>query len=132
MDIMSAETITTAITAAAGAAGTAVGRQAWEALLAVARRFARRGEPDADPATVSGRAVELAAVDPADERQVRELTALIIEGSGQDQDFAADLADWARQHAGVVQLNHGTVTNTVSGEARIGKLFQGRDFNITF
>ncbi|MFF7634904.1 hypothetical protein ACFZB9_17340 [Kitasatospora sp. NPDC008050] len=142
MDIVSAGTITEAITAAAGAAGTAVGRQAWEALLTVARRVRHRGA--VEPAAGESATAELAPVvplpvDPASEPQVRELITTLVEHQRQDPGLAADLAGWAREHAAALHVtvhydrseDHSSVSNVVSGNARVAKLIQGRDFNGT-
>ncbi|WP_035841243.1 hypothetical protein [Kitasatospora azatica] len=124
MDIDAASTITEAITAAAGAAGTAVGRQAWEALQAVARRTFRRGEPGAELTTVSEE-----PVDPADQQQVRELITTLIDRREQDPELAAELADWVGTQVFVVKIDQtSTVSNTVRDNAQVTKLVQGRDF----
>ncbi|WP_329569905.1 hypothetical protein [Kitasatospora sp. NBC_01266] len=123
MDIVSAGTITEAITAAAGAAGTAVGRQAWDSLQTLVRRLRRPGEP----------AAEVAEPDPSDGPGVRELIGTVLEHHEDDPDFAADLAAWTRTHAAALNVtvtyDHSSVRNTVSGNARVTKMVQGRDIS---
>ncbi|MGF1428093.1 hypothetical protein [Kitasatospora sp. LaBMicrA B282] len=130
MDIVSADTITRAIMAAAGAAGTAAGRQAWEALQPVLRRALHRRGPAGELAAAT------TEVEPAGEPRVRELVGTVIE---QDPEFAGQLSDWAREHAGTLNVaitydqrqDHSRVSNTVSGDAKVQKLLQGRDFTGT-
>ncbi|GAB2731057.1 hypothetical protein [Kitasatospora kifunensis] len=133
MDIVSAGTITEAITAAAGAAGTAAGRQAWEALLTVARRARRRGAGESAE-------IEPASVDPGSEPQVRELIATLVEDREDDPTLADDLTAWARRHAAALNVtvtydnstDNSTVTNVIKDNARVTKVIQGRDISGTF
>ncbi|WP_314172836.1 hypothetical protein [Streptomyces winkii] len=120
MDTASAGAIAAAVSAAASSAGTEAGRHAWESLLALCRRIGggRTGDEIALPEGAD------------DEDQVRVLTTRVIEESERDENFAAALESWAREHGYSLRIDSGGVHNTVSGNARIsGPLIQGRDFS---
>ncbi|GHF29108.1 hypothetical protein GCM10010218_07830 [Streptomyces mashuensis] len=121
VDPVSLDAVTTAVSAAAGAAGTEAGRQVWGGLVRLARRAAGRGGPEEEPA-------DLAPLpsDPADATQVQALAALVFGRAFQDPDFAAEFRSWAEQARTVVSVGEGAVTNIVSGRART--VLQGRDF----
>lgn len=125
MDVDAALTLaTTAASAAAGGAATAAGQSAWESLLALARRAGigrRDGTPD-DGAP--------AAVDPADDEQVRVLTGRLAERAGADAEFAALLCGWAEHHAPTLRAERSEVHNSVSEGAHItGPVVQARDIH---
>lgn len=124
MDPVSASAITAAVGAAASSAGTEAGRHAWESLVALYRRAvaARTGTGTGDEVALPD--------DPADERQVRDLTTRVIDETGRDEAFATDLESWAGEHGYTVRAERDTVHNTISGDARItGTVIQGRDFS---
>ncbi|RAJ65590.1 hypothetical protein K378_03208 [Streptomyces sp. Amel2xB2] len=122
MDPVSASAITAAVGAAASSAGTEAGRHAWESLVALCRRIGGGRSNNGDEIALPD--------DPDDEQQVRDLTARVIEESGRDETFAADLESWAGRHGFTLRAEQDTVHNTVSGEARIsGNVIQGRDFS---
>lgn len=130
MDLASASALTAAVGAAATSAGSEAGRQAWDALVSLARRAVGRsgavteGEPDEDlPA------------DPADGEQVRVLTGRLVALAESDPHLLQELESWARRYDIALTSDHSSVTNTVSGNARVqGPVIQGRDFQgpITF
>ncbi|PYC80850.1 hypothetical protein C7C46_11940 [Streptomyces tateyamensis] len=134
MDVDAASALTQAVSAVAGAAGTAVGKQAWEALQQLAKRAYQRARPGAELDLAADAPVDPAdaPVDPADEEQVRVLTGTLIARYDHDPELARDLAGWLSEHAGSVRLEQdSTVTNVVSENARVAKLIQGRDFHGT-
>ncbi|WP_058042722.1 hypothetical protein [Streptomyces roseifaciens] len=121
VDPVSLTAVTTAVTAAAGSAGTEVGRQAWASLVDFARRaLGRRGEPD------GGGTVPL-PLDPADGEQVRSLAALLFAHLHQDPEAAAEFVRWAERARSAVTVDAGRTVNTVGGNARTGTVIQGRD-----
>ncbi|OEU88399.1 hypothetical protein DB35_19000 [Streptomyces abyssalis] len=125
MDTASASAIAAAVSGAASSVGTEAGRHAWESLLALCRRVGGRQPGD-------GIALP---EDEGDEEQVRVLTTRVIEESERDGDFAAGLESWAAQHGFPLRVDSGSVSNTISGDARVsGPVIQGRDFSgpITF
>ncbi|MFE0464387.1 hypothetical protein ACFW1A_34560 [Kitasatospora sp. NPDC058965] len=109
MDIDAVKTVTEAVSAAAGAAGTAVGKQAWESLVALAKRAYTRAKPGA----------ELAEVDPTNPAEVSVLTGTVLARHDADPELAAELASWLGQYGQVVQTDQrfSTVTNTISGNS---------------
>ncbi|TDC74532.1 hypothetical protein [Streptomyces hainanensis] len=123
IDPLSLEVVGTAVTAAAGSAGSEAGRQAWTSLASLVRRAFGRGS-DEEPA-VSG-----LPLDPGDEEQIRSLTALVFGRAYQDQEFAEAFAEWRRSNEAVLGASSVTVRNTVTGGARVQNLVQGQ--NITW
>ncbi|PHQ52481.1 hypothetical protein BLA24_06785 [Streptomyces cinnamoneus] len=119
VDPMSLTAISTAVTAAAGAAGTEAGRRMWGSLTDLARRAFGRGGEDDGAAPLP--------LDPRSEEQVRELAALIFTQGRQDPRFAAEFREWA-ERASALSVDNSTVTNNFSG--RGGVVYQGRDFTI--
>ncbi|UED83586.1 hypothetical protein [Streptomyces profundus] len=112
MDLQSVVGLVT--TAAASVAGEA-GRQAWDALLSLTRRVTGRAEPDPEP------------VDPSDDEAVRALARRLAQRAEGDEEFAAQLRDWARTHRSALD---GGVHNEVSGEARVtGPVIQAGTIN---
>ncbi|MBT2387089.1 hypothetical protein J7E86_26645 [Streptomyces sp. ISL-11] len=126
VDPVSLSAITTAVTAAAGSVGTEAGRQAWGSLAELARRALGRGrtEDDGGPAPVL-------PLDPRDEDQVRSLAALLFARALEDPRFAEEFRGWAERVRPGLSVDNSQVTNTVSGQARVGTLVQGRDIDWT-
>ncbi|MEV5477340.1 hypothetical protein AB0L66_34080 [Streptomyces sp. NPDC052207] len=119
MDPVSASAIAAAVgTAAANAAGGEAGRTAWESLAALWRRTVHRGT---DPGDAVPRA--------QDDEMVRAFAATVVEEGRRNSAFAAELATWARQHGFDIRATQDSINNTVSGDARVGRLIQGRDFS---
>ncbi|MGW0998886.1 hypothetical protein ACWD5V_37570 [Streptomyces sp. NPDC002523] len=124
MDPVSASAIAAAIsTAAANSAGGEAGRTAWASLVALWRRTTHRNTDAGDEPS-----------DAHDEEGVRAFAATVIEECRHNPALVAELAGWARQYGLADQTDQGGVNNTVSGEARVDRLIQGRDFSgpITF
>ncbi|MEU4211603.1 hypothetical protein AB0F13_16650 [Streptomyces sp. NPDC026206] len=124
VDPVSLDAITTAVTAAAGSVGTEAGRQVWGSLVDLTRRALRRGREE------DGAPVPLPA-DPGDQQEVQALAALLFGGIFQDEALTAEYRQWEEQARTVLSVDNSTVTNTVSGNARVGNLYQGRDINVT-
>lgn len=122
VDPVSLGAITTAVTAAAGSVGTEAGRQAWGSLVDLARRAFGRGRDD-DAGTVA------LPVDPRDDEQVRSLSALLFAHALQNPGFAEEFRAWSENSRATLALDNSQVTNTVTGNARVGTLIQGRDIN---
>ncbi|MCD9141108.1 hypothetical protein [Streptomyces albireticuli] len=125
VDPVSLSAITTAVTAAAGSVGTEAGRQVWGSLADLARRAVGRGrgEPAAEPVALP--------LDPADGEQVRALAALLFAGALRDPRLAEEFRTWAAEARCRLPVDNSSVTNTVSGQARVGTLIQGRDIDWT-
>ncbi|MFE0045550.1 hypothetical protein [Streptomyces albireticuli] len=125
VDPVSLSAITTAVTAAAGSVGTEAGRQVWGSLADLARRAVGRGrgEPAAEPVALP--------LDPADGEQVRALAALLFAGALRDPDLAEELRSWEAGARPGLTVDNSRVTNTVLGQARVGRLIQGRDVTWT-
>ncbi|MGX9226459.1 hypothetical protein ACWV95_09350 [Streptomyces albus] len=71
-----------------------------------------------------------AAVDPADDDEVRVLTGRLAERAGADAEFAALLCGWAERHAPTLRAERSEVHNTVSEGAHItGPVVQARDIH---
>ena len=138
MDAISIELLT----ALAGGAGGAAGKQAWQALTQLIRRpFARPGDTPATPpldgsvleGPVLDAATELAALEqaPADVARARALSGALAERSAHDPEFARSLRAWA-DGARSLRVAEGSTHNTISGTVH-GAAVQGRDFgSITF
>lgn len=125
VDPVSLSAITTAVTAAAGSVGTEAGRQVWTSLADLARRAVGRGRGEPEPVPVP------LPLDPGDEEQVRGLAALLFARAARDARFAAEFRAWAADAGRVLPADNSSVTNTVSGQARVGTLIQGRDVHWT-
>ncbi|MBP2406301.1 hypothetical protein ACQEVX_31390 [Streptomyces syringium] len=124
VDPLSLGAITTAVTAAAGSVGTEAGRQAWGSLVDLARRTFGRGRDD-DSATA------LLPLDPADDEQVQSLSALLFAQALQNPGFAAEFRAWAESARPHLSVDNSQVHNTVSGNAQVGHLVQGKDITWT-
>lgn len=148
--------VSVAGSAAVSGAATAAGQSAWQSLLALARRASGRME-DADPGA-AGPEVHPGAADldaqpepspvpvpaqgappapagggqpaePVDEAAVRALAERIAVRAREDEEFAAQLCQWALRHRSAIESERAPkVQNVVSGEARIdGKVVQAGD-----
>ncbi|MEU1373748.1 hypothetical protein ABZ442_08800 [Streptomyces triculaminicus] len=125
VDPLSLEAITTAVTAAAGSVGTEAGRQAWGSLADLARRAFGRGRQEADDAAAA------LPLDPASGPQNQALAALLFGRAFQDEAFAAEYRRWEESARAVyASVDNSTVVNSVSGEARVRTLYQGRDITV--
>ncbi|UCM87289.1 hypothetical protein [Streptomyces marincola] len=113
---MSTEAALALVSAAAGSVATEAGRHAWDSLLALARRVT--GRAGADPVG------PVDPVDPADETAVRELTGRIADRAASDEEFAAELRQWAQRHRGAVEVGGTRVQNTVADGAQVRNLLQ--------
>jgi hypothetical protein len=117
MDVISAEALAAAVGAAANSAASEAGRQAWESLLTLWRRF--RGT----------QAVELVE-DPGDPEQVQALTGRVIEEHRRNSAFASELTQWAQRFSLTVENDRSSSHNTVSGNAQVnGTVIQARDIS---
>ncbi|UQI46787.1 hypothetical protein M1P56_21765 [Streptomyces sp. HU2014] len=125
VDPVSLSAITTAVTAAAGSVGTEAGRRVWGSLAELARRAVGRGrgEEETEPVALP--------LDPTDGEQVRALAALLFARALREPDFAEELRSWADGARPGLTVDNSRVTNTVSGQARVGRLIQGRDVTWT-
>ncbi|ARZ66541.1 hypothetical protein SMD11_0875 [Streptomyces albireticuli] len=125
VDPVSLSAITTAVTAAAGSVGTEAGRRVWGSLAELARRAVGRGrgEEETEPVALP--------LDPTDGEQVRALAALLFARAARDPRFADDFRAWATDAGPGLTVDNSSVTNTVSGQARVGTLIQGRDIDWT-
>jgi hypothetical protein len=117
MDPVSAGAIAGAIaTAAANSAGGEAGRTAWDSLVTLWRRTVHHSrDGDIEPS------------DPNNGEHVRAFAAAVVEEGQQNPAFAAELAAWVRKYGVVAHVAEGSVTNTVSDQARINTLIQMRD-----
>lgn len=102
MDAALASLVLSSVNTAAGAAAQDAGNQAWQSLVTLVRRA--RHKPDA-------------VVEPA---HAQSLADVLVAAAGSDPRFAADLRDWIELVARIGDGdNSGTVSNTISGNARI-------------
>ncbi|WP_461031212.1 hypothetical protein [Streptomyces mayteni] len=118
LDPMSLEAIGTAVTAAAGSAGSEAGRQGWASLAGLVRRAFGRGD-DVEP---DGSGLPL---DPEDDEQVRSLAALVFSRVYQDPEFAEAFEEWRRRNEAGWGASPVVVQNTVTGNATVHNLVQG-------
>lgn len=124
VDPVSLDAITTAVTAAAGSVGTEAGRQAWGSLVDFTRRVLGRGRED-DAAAVP------LPLDPGNQQEVQALAALLFGRIFQDEALTAEYRQWEElARAANVSVTHTTVTNTVSGNASVGTLYQGHTISV--
>ncbi|MDT0265075.1 hypothetical protein RM844_02100 [Streptomyces sp. DSM 44915] len=108
MDLQSALAL---VTAAASSVASEAGRHAWDSLVSLTRRVTGQAEPP----------------DPADDESVRVLIGQIRGRAETDEEFAAQLRDWAATHQPALDARHGTVHNEVSGDAQVnGPLIQAQ------
>jgi hypothetical protein len=120
---MDAAAATALISAAAGSVATEAGRHAWESLLTLMRRVSGRGQ-DADASGPED------AADPADERQVRELTGRVLDRAGRDEAFAAALEQWVATHRATLMTATGDVHASIASGAVVhGHVVQARDIH---
>ncbi|MEV4741657.1 hypothetical protein [Streptomyces sp. NPDC049555] len=127
---MSLEAVTTAVTAAAGAAGTEVGRRIWGSLADLARRTFGRGHEDG---TTTAEPVPL-PLDPASPQETQALAAMLFGRMLHDEAMATEFRQWlqsARAADIAVAGDTVTVNNTVSGNAQVRTLYQGQNINVT-
>ncbi|WP_190107569.1 hypothetical protein [Streptomyces cinnamoneus] len=125
VDPVSLDAVTTAVTAAAGSVGTEAGRQVWGSLVDLTRRAFGRGRQD-------GGDVAPLPLDAANGQEVQALAAMLFGRILQDEAFAAEYRGWEEQaRTAGVSVGNTTVTNTVSGNARVGTLYQGHSINVT-
>ncbi|MEU1667855.1 hypothetical protein ABZ547_30635 [Streptomyces sparsogenes] len=139
MDPLTAGALIAAVNAAVSGAGGEAGRRALDGLSALARRVLRRGatdpgadpagDPGADPAADPTADAEPVTIPYDDPERLRRLAELLVERARQDPELGRDLAAWLNRY-GAPAEEHGTVHNSVSGDARItGPVIQGRDFH---
>lgn len=134
---MDPATIAAVLLAIAGGAGTELGSQLWDGLLALIRRPFRGKDQgsreDAIPAVPTGE-VELAALErmPVDEERALTLAEIVLARASADSEFGKALNTWWKQTA-PIRLREGTVVNTISGGNQYGPVLQGSTFtSITF
>jgi hypothetical protein len=127
MDPAAAGAIGAAVVAAANSAGGEAGRQAWSSLVAAVRRAL--GRRDATPAEESVVEAVRAPGEPAEAAAV-SLRDLVLAWAREDPDFLAELADWQREHAAVLEARDDNVTNTIGGNTTVhGPVIQARDIH---
>jgi hypothetical protein len=130
MDPAAAGAIGAAVVAAANSAGGEAGRQAWSSLVAVVRRaLGRREATQAEEAVVEAVEAVEALGEPA-EAAAASLRDLVLTWAHEDSGFLAELADWRREHAAVLEARDDSVTNIIGGNATVqGPVIQARDIH---
>jgi hypothetical protein len=128
-------TVGAVLVAILNGAGTQLGTQLWDSVVALVHRPFRRKAAGGNAAAVvpSGEA-ELAALQqaPGDRQRAVALAEVLLARSGVDQEFQQALESWWQQ-AEPIRASIGNVVNTISGGTQHGPVLQGRDFNgITF
>ena len=131
-------TIGAVLLAVVSGAGSQLGTQLWEGVVALVRRpFHRKAATSGDAATaemVPAGEAELAALQqaPGDQHRAVALAEVLLARSSADAEFRRALESWWQQ-AEPIRASIGNVTNTISGGTQHGPVLQGRDFsNITF
>jgi hypothetical protein len=128
VDPLTASALTATITALLNSAAGEAGKSAWTSLTGTARRLF--GSTSAEVAALENAAASTET--PAIEVAATQLLA----GARRNPDFADFLTGWQAEAVELVRIEQGagSVSNVVSPNAQIGKLFQGRDVHgdITF
>ncbi|MFG3255619.1 hypothetical protein [Streptomyces sp. NPDC048172] len=142
MDVEAAAALVAAAGTAVGTgAAGAAGESAWQSLAGLARRATGR-VPDRAPGRALGRAPggpEDAAepdgvpVDTADPVAVRDFAALLLRRAVQDDNFAAQLCDWAERHRTTIEATRhhdsSVVENKIIDSRVSGPVIQARDIH---
>ncbi|MGN9786932.1 hypothetical protein ACTMTF_36300 [Nonomuraea sp. ZG12] len=121
MDETALALVTAAITSIITGATGEAGKGAWTSLIAMVKKtFGKKGGQEA--------ALELVGAVKMEERDVIELSEILVERAGQDPEFARELSAWLKDIEGPAKTDG--PTNVVAGSARItGPVIQGRDFS---
>ncbi|MEQ4719629.1 hypothetical protein [Nonomuraea sp. B19D2] len=121
MDETALALVTAAITSLITGATGEAGKGAWTSLVAMVKKtFGKKGEQEPP--------LELVEAVKVEDRDVIELSEILVERAGQDAEFASELSAWLKD-VKVLAKSDGP-TNVVAGNARItGPLIQGRDFS---
>jgi hypothetical protein len=121
MDETTLALVTAAITSIITGATGEAGKGAWASLVAMVKKtFGKKGEQEAP--------LELVGAVKTEERDVIELSEILVERAGQDSEFASELSAWLKDVKDLARADG--PTNVVAGSARItGPVIQGRDFS---
>jgi hypothetical protein len=127
VDPSAVSVLTSLVTGVLGGAAGEAGKEAWGRLTRLVRgRFDRD-----DPTT---RALEQVDLVSGDQQMVEAVGGILAQrlsdSAERDKRFSADLAAWMGEASRVINIGgDGDVTNTISGDAKIGgSVVQGRDF----
>jgi hypothetical protein len=134
---MDSATIAAVLLTIAGGAGTEVGSQLWDGLLALIRcpfRSKYQNSREGTMRALPTGEVELAALEdaPVDEQRALALAKVLLARASTDSGFSQALHAWWEQTSSL-RTREGIVVNTISGGNQYGPVIQGHTFTgVTF